>query len=535
MPASILSEYPIPLSRLSQPLWHWAGFAIAYGLAFFLCHWIAAIWGGSFYFSLFYPAAGVRFALLWHKGPRLLPVIVLSEVSVQLLTGVIDLSSPDVLDHVVGVVRAPIAYGLAITLVHWITRRGGQEIVTPPMPFALAAVLAPIFASLASMAWTLLGPAALHLPSSEPVITTSIAFMVGDLLGVLLIAPPLLSLADYRKGARPLWKRAIPNGWEALVVFACGWVMGLLALQVSVGLMLTPIMLTTAWIGLRCGRVVAWAAIAVTAMIALPHSQGATDIATRLAFHMSLAAVAIAGYLAGSYAEALRMAAQDIARRDRMLYQAERLKTLRAMSVAVIHEVSQPLSTLSIESRHLARLSRDPKASQAEIAETASFVETKVVALSDMVRRLRRFGGRAVDEPSSIAIASLVDDMAAIVKPDAQRAGTRLAIAPIAPDLIVEGQDIELMQALVNLVRNAIAASAGGTVAVTADRVDGQIIISIANHVSATTQPHGGMGVGSLVARAIIEAHRGQLWREDQPDGQILHRLSLPAMEALDA
>ena len=201
----------------------------------------------------------------------------------------------------------------------------------------------------------------------------------------------------------------------------------------------------------------------------------------------------------------------------------------------MIHEVSQPLSTLSIESRHLARLSRDPKASQAEIAETASFVETKVVALSDMVRRLRRFGGRAVDEPSSIAIASLVDDMAAIVKPDAQRAGTRLAIAPIAPDLIVEGQDIELMQALVNLVRNAIAASAGGTVAVTADRVDGQIIISIANHVSATTQPHGGMGVGSLVARAIIEAHRGQLWREDQPDGQILHRLSLPAMEALDA
>ena len=38
---------------------------------------------------------------------------------------------------------------------------------------------------------------------------------------------------------------------------------------------------------------------------------------------------------------------------DRMLFQAERLKTLRAMSVAVIHEISQPLSTLAIEAKHL--------------------------------------------------------------------------------------------------------------------------------------------------------------------------------------
>jgi C4-dicarboxylate-specific signal transduction histidine kinase len=66
----------------------------------------------------------------------------------------------------------------------------------------------------------------------------------------------------------------------------------------------------------------------------------------RLSLHMLVACIAIAGYLAGGYSDGNERHAREIAQRDRILRHAERLKTLRAMSVAIIHEINQPLTTL---------------------------------------------------------------------------------------------------------------------------------------------------------------------------------------------
>lgn len=507
--------------------------AIGYGTAFFLAHWSAAIWGGTYFFSLFYPAAGVRFAVLWHLGLRRLPLVVLTELAVQLIS--LRPSAPEALDVVVGVMRAPLAYGFAIALIRWIVKRASSDLTTPPMPFALASVLAPITASLSYLSWNVIKPSHILNPSTEPVVTASIAFMVGDLLGVLLVAPVLLLLAELRSGHRPAWTVSPWQAGEAVIFFAFGWAFAMAAKQVSPSLMLTPIMLTTAWIGLRCGRVAAWLTISLVAVIALPISHTAADIPTRLAHHIGMAGVAISGYLAGSYSDALRRAHLDIERRDRLLFQAERLKTLRAMSVAVIHEISQPLSTLSIESRYLAELGSDPMADRTELGEIAALVERKVGALSDMVRRLRRFGGRAVAEPSPIAVRVLLHDMAALVQAEAQKAGNRLELGETPLDMLVIGQDVELLQALVNLVRNAIAAAPGGAISISAERKAGEVVISIANGIATNAPSYGGMGVGTLIARAIAEAHGGQIARTDLPDGRVLHRFSMPCLEPTHA
>jgi signal transduction histidine kinase len=508
--------------------------AAGYGAGFYIAHRSAAFWGGSYYFSLFYPAAGLRFALLWHFGARFTPLLVLTELLVQVASGIIQFDSATIIDQTIGVARGPIFYGLAVALVRWIVRRGGPDIDTPPMPFALATVLAPISASLASVGSSLITPGYGQNPSSEPALTTTMAFMVGDLLGVLMLAPPLLFFIELSKTRKLSWNLSVSHGGEAIIIFAFGWALALAAMQVSLSLMMTPIMLATIWIGLRCGRTVAWLAILFVAILALPLSQGTQDIPTRLALHMGLAAVAIAGYLAGSFADAQRRAQADITRRDRMLFQAERLKTLRAMSVAVIHEISQPLSTLSIESRYLAQLGRDPSASRQEIGEIATLLEGKVATLSDMVRRLRRFGGRAVDEPSIIAVSTLIEDMAAMIRAEARKAGIRFSIDKVPDDLVVLGQGIELVQALVNVVRNAIAAAPGGLIEVTVGRDEERVMICITNDIAPQAKPHGGMGVGSLVARAIVEAHGGQFLREDLSCGRILHRLALPCSEPAD-
>jgi len=297
---------------------------------------------------------------------------------------------------------------------------------------------------------------------------------------------------------------------------------------------LTPVLVTATWIGLRCGRHGAWAAIMMCAAIILPWSAPMTSVTTRFALHMGLAGVAISAYLAGSFADAQARARRDIARRDRILFQAERLKTLRAMSVAVIHEISQPLSTLAIESRHLAAISRANDPNVADMAQSAALIERKADALAEMVRRLRRFGGRAVDEPSPLSLRRLVEDSIDLILGEARALRCHIILSAQPGDPMVRGQEVELTQALLNLVRNAMAASPGNiiSVGITADKTT--VSVRVSNPMGALSPDYAGMGVGTLVARAIVEAHAGRLERSSGMDNMVHHIVHMPLMETFD-
>lgn len=200
---------------------------------------------------------------------------------------------------------------------------------------------------------------------------------------------------------------------------------------------------------------------------------------------------------------------EDIRRRDRVILQAERLKTLRAMSVAIIHELSQPLSTLSIEARYLAQLARDRDADD-EIASVAALVARKTEHLSTLLRRLRSFGARGDEQSQPIEVEELFKEVIGIVAPEAKAAGIRLEIK-VAAGLAVEGFDVELQQALLNLLRNAFAASPNSTVALSGHREGGQAILEVVNAIDEAAGRCPGMGVGKVVVETIAEAHGGSL------------------------
>lgn len=502
----------------------WALLA-AYALGFFVAHRWAAWWGGEGFYSLWFPAAGVRLALLWGAGARFAPAAALVELGVQTATGVVDPARPDWASTAVGIVRPPLAYGLAVWAVRRLSERPRSPLATPPMPFGLAAVAAPVATALSALPWSLLRPDFTGVETARDVVASLTAFAVGDLLGALLVAPPLLWAAELAAGKRPNAGRlSVPHMVETAGVTALSLGAAAALSLIGLGLPATPILLAVAWVGLRFGRAAAWAAIAAAAAFVLPRTAAPMALGERLELHMNLAAIAVAGYLAGSFTDALARARADLRRRDRLLFQAERLKTLRAMSVAVIHEVSQPLSTLAIEARHLHELSvsADP-----EIAAGAALIDRKAHALSDLVRRLRRFGGRAADEPSPLPVAQLLDTVRGLAAAEAKAARVILEVEPCDPDLVVVAQEVELAQAAVNLVRNALQACDDGVVRVFCLREDDEVAISVSNRCAAAAPAREGMGVGLLVARAIVEAHGGRIERAVD-SGVITHRILLP-------
>jgi two-component system sensor kinase FixL len=135
----------------------------AYAAGFAFLHWAARPWGGDGFFSLWYPAAGLRFAVLWRWGPRLTLSLMAVELGVDAAARLVDLTGPDGWHDVLGVIRPALTCGLVLTLLQRLAARLSRHNLLSPMIFGLAAVGAPILNAL------LVQPVQWIVPRTQPV------------------------------------------------------------------------------------------------------------------------------------------------------------------------------------------------------------------------------------------------------------------------------------------------------------------------------------------------------------------------------
>lgn len=490
------------------------GLLAIYGISFTTLRWIAADWQMGALFSLWFPAAGLRFAFLWYFGARWTVPAAFAELAVQLAAGQVDIF-PSPVSSVIGVLGPCLLYGAAI---HYIQTRVADK--SPvlglwPMPFALGTVGAPLLGSLGALPWAI--PRAMEAGAFDlaTLLSALLIFALGDALGILVVAPPLVWLADHFAGRgfpKVLLNRQI--ALEVAISQGLAWLLVWGMWKAGYGYVLAPILLAAGWTGIRVGRVGGWAATVVSAAVLLPLTTAGVTDADRIRIHMLIATLAAIAYLSGAFADSQRKVRASITRRDRLLYQAERLKTLRGMSVAVIHEISQPLSTIEIEADNLTQIAAANDPDLDELREGSALVARKARDLSDLVRHLRRFGERDDAMSQDIMLLSVLRDVRRIAEPTALSRNLTLSF-PYLNDDVVHGYDIEIRQAILNLVNNAIAAAPEGSqITVRTRHTKGDVEIVVINEVDPHTPRRAGMGVGLIVARSIAEAHGGHLRRQ---------------------
>ncbi|HYJ86767.1 MAG TPA: ATP-binding protein [Pyrinomonadaceae bacterium] len=119
---------------------------------------------------------------------------------------------------------------------------------------------------------------------------------------------------------------------------------------------------------------------------------------------------------------------------------------------------------------------------------------------------------------------------------------TRIPVTVVpGPDLVVQGDNVQLEQLLINLVRNAVDASmeTGGGVEVGWNRDNGQVEVWVRDEgpglantanlfVPFFTTKTNGSGIGLVLSRQIAEAHGGTLTLENRPKVGCEARLRLP-------
>lgn len=230
-------------------------------------------------------------------------------------------------------------------------------------------------------------------------------------------------------------------------------------------------------------------------------------------------------------------------RKEAQLRRAESLASLTTLAAGVAHEIKNPLGSLSIHIQLIRRalLGKDK-------VET-SFLERHLGVVDEEIERLNKivvdflFAVRPMDVQLREADpGELVAGIAEFIKPEAERAGVMVELS-LGDGLPRVALDPRLMkQAILNLVKNALAAMpGGGKLRLSADRFDEEVRLSVADTgvgISEDDLPkifepyfttkENGTGLGLTITFKIVREHDGEISVTSRPGQGSTFMVSLP-------
>jgi len=369
---------------------------------------------------------------------------------------------------------------------------------------------------------------------------------IGDVNGILVLAPLLLTLRDWP----PLtaWRPPRPEVWLQAASLA-------LALWVIFGIEITDrfkvfylLFLPVTWIAMRHGlRGAALALLAVqTALIGILVEEGYKTSAV-VEFQFLMLALTVVGLFAGMAVSERERARTELAHHEVTLNQALRLAGAGEMASAMAHELNQPLSAIVAYARSCQLMSKNPGQYQQTLNETVAKMAAEASRAGSVVHRLRDFYRGGAGALETFPIRDLVQAVVTAATPRAQRYGIVIEteIADTLP--LLRADRIQAETILHNLLGNAIEALIPAEVArkrirITARAQESEIEIRVCDNgpgIAEDIRPRlfepfatskaEGMGLGLVISRNLAESHGGRLSFEEHHGGGACFLLTLPA------
>jgi two-component system sensor kinase FixL len=163
-----------------------------------------------------------------------------------------------------------------------------------------------------------------------------------------------------------------------------------------------------------------------------------------------------------------------------------------------------------------------------------------------IIRRLRDFVTRGESERQIESVTTLIEEARAFTQASFEALGIQAEFGFDPNATEVFANRIQVQQVLVNMMRNAFEAMAGGKrrqLKISTNRLDEETIeIAVADSGPGLTKEvtdqlfepfvttkRDGMGLGLSICRSIVESHGGRLWAEANPSGGMVFRFTLPA------
>ena len=207
---------------------------------------------------------------------------------------------------------------------------------------------------------------------------------------------------------------------------------------------------------------------------------------------------------------------------EEQLRRNEQLSALGLLAAEVAHEIRNPLTVMKMlyHSMDMNFQEDDPR------AEDARVLGEKMNHLDKIVENIVNFARNAEPQMGPVEIPELLDDLALLTRHKLQHHEVELEREDFPGLLTVKGDAIQLSQAFLNLILNAIEAMPdGGKLFITTSKTEKGIKISFVDTgqgmtkaqqeqaftgmLSSSKEKGGGLGL-AIVAK-VVEAHGGQL------------------------
>jgi PAS domain S-box-containing protein len=229
------------------------------------------------------------------------------------------------------------------------------------------------------------------------------------------------------------------------------------------------------------------------------------------------------------------------------LAHAARLGMLGEMAASLAHELNQPLHAVrNYAYGSICRLLKMP-ARDEELVAALEQINEEAQRAAEIVRRVMGFVQKREPRYSEIAIGKLIEEAVLFCKTELGRRHVSIALEFAGDSPAVRGDEIQIEQVVVNLVRNGLEAmeetpeEKRRLTVKTMRRDEMTIQVDVcdcgkgigAENLEKMFEPFfttkaEGMGLGLAISRSIVQAHRGRLWASVNEDRGCTLHFTLP-------
>ena len=244
-----------------------------------------------------------------------------------------------------------------------------------------------------------------------------------------------------------------------------------------------------------------------------------------------------------------KIAEAELQRNRDELAHMTRVSTLGELTASLTHELNQPLGAILSNADAAEMLLMEEPPPVNEVREILADIRSDDRRASEVIRGLRSLLRKEEINREALQINDTIAEVLKLLHIDAAHRKVVLEFRPRENLQLVQGDKIKLQQVVLNLVMNAIEATADLAAnrrrVVVGSRVDdGMITIDVVDHghgVPAEILPRlfdtffttkkDGMGMGLSIARTIIESHGGKIWAENNAEGGATFYFTVPVRD----